>query len=353
MADSAEHQFISKQFDATLRRISNSQLFGISEAQRRTFDYACILYRDFSRPLVSQVLWRHEEGIEKDLRTLLHDKEALLKVYFVADTVRGRARIDEVLSCYRTDKNLQQYLRGLRLILLPTEFDADREVDRHWMGHFLESCTMRDILFGVLFGGLSSYNFGVFLQHGGPIGLKYAILDDVTENGMFHMPTFKKRLGYKVSGPIREVLTMLVASGLVRQVDDSNCCVPTIKGRLLIDLTKLMLHEASSGEKWSAEVELLLNYLGFTELPPCTIPQVNEYKVINNTLSLNLLSACASSQFGRELVPKETKDNEEIFYSVYDWKKFVNPFDFELVNYSKWLADEEFLLYVDKVSEKE
>ena len=71
MAETAEHKFISEALDAVLQRIARTQLIGISEAERRKFDYSAVLLRDFSRPLVSQVLWSHVEGVEKDVRTLL------------------------------------------------------------------------------------------------------------------------------------------------------------------------------------------------------------------------------------------------------------------------------------------
>src|SRR5215475_13999794 len=64
--------------DAVLHRIARTRLIGVSEAERRKFDYSAVLLRDFSRPLVSQVLWSHVEGVEKDVRTLLHDREALI-----------------------------------------------------------------------------------------------------------------------------------------------------------------------------------------------------------------------------------------------------------------------------------
>src|SRR5258708_6483712 len=101
MADSPEHQFITQSLDKSLSRFSNTKLLGIREAQRRTFDYGSILLRDFSRPLVSQVLWSHQEGLEKDIRTLLFDSGSSLKLYFVRDTVKNRARIDEVLKSYK------------------------------------------------------------------------------------------------------------------------------------------------------------------------------------------------------------------------------------------------------------
>ena len=65
MSDSPEHQFISKSLDRVLQEFSSTRLLGLAEADRRTFDYGCLLLRDFSRPLVSQVLWSHSKGMRE------------------------------------------------------------------------------------------------------------------------------------------------------------------------------------------------------------------------------------------------------------------------------------------------
>src|SRR5215831_674808 len=346
MADSPEHQFIAEQLDNTLSRVSHTRLFGITEAQRRVFDYACILFRDFSRPLVSQVLWRHEEGIDKDLRTLLHDEESVLKVYLIEDTVRARARLDEVLSSYRSHAATRKLLRGLRLIFLPAEFDADRPADRQWMATYLEQCVMQDLLFGVLFGRLNSFEFRIFLDHDGPVGLKYAMLHEITENGLYRMRTFKDRIGYKTNGPIREVLTMLVATGLVRRIEQSNCCVPTIKGRLLLDLTRLLMFEVNTFPQWSDETLVLLKHLGIHDMPRCQMPQSKDHNTIKNPVARNLLYAFAcASHFGKDLLQLDGHSDSLRFYSSYNWKKFSEPVDIGPVNYARWLADEESLFF--------
>lgn len=119
MSDGAEHNFISQALDKSLISFSETKLLGMQEAQRRTFDYGCVLLRDFSRPLVSQVLWTHQEGIEKDIRTLVFDGNSSLRLYFVRDTVKNRARIDETLRSYRDQPNVAPLLRGLRIIPVP------------------------------------------------------------------------------------------------------------------------------------------------------------------------------------------------------------------------------------------
>mgnify|MGYP003577296244 CR=1 FL=1 len=96
-----EHQFLSESLNNSLSKFSNTSLFGVLEAQRKTFDFACVLERDFSRPLVSQVLWSNFQGIEKDLRTLLTDHNSKIKTYLFKDSISARAKIEEILTSYK------------------------------------------------------------------------------------------------------------------------------------------------------------------------------------------------------------------------------------------------------------
>jgi hypothetical protein len=50
MAESAEHQFLSQCVTDTLSRLSRTSLYAYLEADRRKFDFACELLRDWSRP---------------------------------------------------------------------------------------------------------------------------------------------------------------------------------------------------------------------------------------------------------------------------------------------------------------
>lgn len=224
MADSAEHKFVSTALNTALERYAETKLLGISEAERRKFDYGCLLLRDFSRPLVSQVLWNHDEGIDKDVRTLLFDAGSALRLYFVKDRLKIRARIDEVLGDYRDRAETAPLLRGLRVIPIPEDFDADIEQHRNWLTDFIYHRVSTDLLFGVVFGKLTAQDIKVFSEHGGLLGLKFAALQIIDEEGLQHGPTFEKRVGVKGS-PLREAIAMLTVRGLsLRRVDQYNVC---------------------------------------------------------------------------------------------------------------------------------
>jgi hypothetical protein len=48
MAESAEHRFLSQCITNTLAQLSQSNLYAYAEAERRKFDFACELKRDWS-----------------------------------------------------------------------------------------------------------------------------------------------------------------------------------------------------------------------------------------------------------------------------------------------------------------
>src|SRR5882762_10248637 len=110
----AEHQCLAENIDNVLKQVSETSLLGILEADRKQFDYGCIIQRDFSRALVSQVLWKNPEGIEKDLRSLIFDSTAKLKLYVFKDSVKTRAKINEITQSYKTQPGLSKLLCGLR-----------------------------------------------------------------------------------------------------------------------------------------------------------------------------------------------------------------------------------------------
>ena len=328
MAESEEHKFISSKFDEVLNSFSETKLIGVIESDRKRLDYSCIIERDCSRPLVSQVLWRHTEGIDKDLRILLHEREAIIKTYFVRDSVKHRLKIDEILLDYRSKVDTRKMLSGLRIFFLPPEFDADKSEDRLFMEKYISQQICNDLLFGVTFANLSSFEIGIFSGHGGPFGLKYAILDEITKNGLTHTPTFKERLGYKTTGTIREATTMLAATGLVKRFDNTVMLFPTIKGRMLLDLTRRILWEKKQNPKFAQTLKFSdeLSTIVYHLMPDSIVAEsdsnTNNEGTKLNTISQIILSAeYCKTHFGRDLLEGYDTPNPQ-FYSIYEWEKF-------------------------------
>ena len=319
MADSPEHKFISEALNDALTHYSKTRLMGLNEADRRTFDYGCLLLRDFSRPLVSQVLWNHEEGIEKDIRTLVFDGSSSIRLYFVRDRIRNRARIDEALRSYRERAETSSLLRGLRIIPIPENFDADSEDDRTWMSRHLHDRVSTDLLFGVVFGKLTAYDIRIFSEHGGPFGLKFAALQVINDHGLEHGPTFEKTVGSRGS-PLREAIAMLTGVGFITSPGKSVQRVPTLKGRFLLDFARRLQFEKITASDWSPELKSIMSYL---KLSPPKLDSEDEGVFEDIILEILHSVKCAKSQFGVDLLKGVDPKNPH-FYSQFHWRRFAN-----------------------------
>lgn len=315
---SDEHQFLVDELDRVLHRCSRTGLLGVAEIERQKLDYGCLLLRDMSRPLIAQALWGNRAGIEKDLRTLFLDREASLKLYLIPDDASYHTRIAEIVQAYRADTALREKVTGFRLLPVPI-FNAASESDRRIVSQRIEQSFREDILFGVIFGQLTAHNFAVFADHGGPIGLKYAILDEIGAGGLTHMPTFKQRLNYETDGPVQKALAMLVAAGFVRRIPRTNLCIPTVKGRLMLDLTRRLLFEwRNRGKEWAPETQQILSALGVDEVG---IPQelLDDRKEGSSCLADILLDAQYRASYGRDLLAGIDPE-KPVFYSQFQWQ---------------------------------
>jgi hypothetical protein len=271
-----------------------------------------MILRDASRPLVAQVLWSHEEGIEKDLRTLLFDGRASLKIYFVRDRIRSRAKIDEVLGAYRGNAETRSLLRGLRIIPVPEGFDADSDFQRGWMESYILDYASSDLLFGVVFGKLTASDVQTFSRHGGPFGLKMAALHVIATSGLSHGPTFQDEVGYK-GPPLREVLTMLTGVGFIAAPGHFIIRVPTLKGRFLLDFGRRLVFERRALKSWSPELQVVMHHLG---LDPVDVWNYDLDEIGRSDRMVELLRAIeyARSEFGIDIMAT-VNFNDPIFYS--------------------------------------
>ena len=269
---SDEHFFLSNQLDRSLIKYASNRLFGVLEAERKTFDYACLLERDFSRPLICQTLWSHREGIEKDLRTLLHDRDAKIKLYIFKDTIRHRNKIDEIVRGYKGNSSLKPLLAGLRLFPVPSDFDANSDDHRHWMETFIDKKILEDLLFSVIFGRITSHDFKVFLNAIG-IEEKFALLEiSVSDTSMINskndIARAMKGRNSRASQSLSRLLEIFNALGIIQYIWEEGGfkLAATAKGRLLYDLFCLLAYESQTNSCWSDETQEILVYLGCNDI---------------------------------------------------------------------------------------
>jgi hypothetical protein len=327
---SAEHEFLAGQIDSALKEFSATGLLGVTEAARRKFDYACRLRRDFSQSLVSQVCWSNVGGVSKDVRLLLHDSDAPIKLYLIPDSQPARLALDEVIASYRNRSETRPLLRGFRYLPIPTGFDADKEEARLWMAEELKRRMCSDLLFGVVFGQLTASDVRYFAAHGGPFGLKFAMLHHVTTTPTVAVDQIGRALGTKSKSSMREGLVMLTATGLLHQKPRAQPWFPTVKGRFLMDLIRRMHWEARSQSDWSAELRIILEHLDLAGARFVSLDEAHkimtspEYGRASLDVVLELLASAITAQmFGVDALAGVDLRKPQL-YSDFDWQRFAS-----------------------------
>ena len=273
MAESPEHRFLKEAFLQVLVDFSSLRLFGVTEAQRRTFDLSCNLERDWSLPLVGQVDWRHRAGLDKDLRTLLGEPATPLRVLVMRDDMSNRLQLAEIVEAHR---QVRPDMFTLKVFPITSDFDADREDHRLTVWRDLRDRVASDILFNVVFGGIGPDHIRFFAFSFARLKLSWKLLE-LRTFGTFgtavavlhHLATerFVSNNGVASSleissGHVREALTVLDGSGFIARAGKhaSNWTV-TLRGRVFLELLGRIRIGFELSE-WDGELGYILARLG-------------------------------------------------------------------------------------------
>lgn len=258
MPESAQHLFLKDLVVDVLRDFSKLELYGLAEVDRKRFDFSCGIERDWTRPLVGQVLWKHERGIDKDLRMLLSDETSEVKVYVVRDNAANRLALDEVLQDFRRTP-LGRDLFRLRVLWTTEGFDADDARHRQLVRSQVERQVVDDILLNVVFANLSARDLRIFLSPSGRIGLNLALLAHVAEHTTDGLKGPALTLDVD-RGAISRTLLVLQAAEFIEALPHSLVTQLTLRGSLFLDLLARLADEQLEGQI-SPELSFILDRL--------------------------------------------------------------------------------------------
>lgn len=274
MAEAPEHTFLSKKFLEIIEAFSKSEVYGYTEASRKKFDFACNIQRDWSRPLVGQTLWKHQEGVDKDIRSMVLEPDTDIWAYIVRDNVKNRALLQEVLQDFRKSVEGNQLFK-LKVFWVPQDFDADNENARAVVEISLKDAIINDLLFNVVFGRLSSTDVKFFLNTTGIVGLNLAVLYEIATNGFINYAALSERFGVS-AGPLKDKINNLLGCGFIWCWRGGSYYV-SLKGRVFLELLRKYVLEEKNERRISQEVRYLFTMLD-VDLQPSYIVTKIDYK---------------------------------------------------------------------------
>lgn len=235
MAESPEHQFLSEKFLEILRNFSKLDLYDYTEADRRRYDFACSIKRNWKRSLVGQTLWQHKKGIDKDIRMLLTEENASIWAYIVRDEMRNHTAIDEVVRDFGQSRYNDQLFR-LKVFRVPSDFDADDERQRELVAESLKASITKDILLNVIFGNLAARDLFACLFFPITTDLQIAVLHTVAIHGFSTykalLDIFNSNSSVKISMPkLKQCLLNLSSLGFLLGTAINKLYYTTAQGR--------------------------------------------------------------------------------------------------------------------------
>ncbi|MEU5268064.1 hypothetical protein AB0G77_05825 [Streptomyces hygroscopicus] len=264
MTESAEHAFLSDAVLKILEDASKSRLYAYKEADRKRFDFACDLATNWKRAVSGQTLWKHSEGIDKDIRMLLSEAESDALVYVARTTMKNKAVLHEAISDYKR-AGLTDRLDRLRVFWVPEDFDADSESHRSLVFSELQNSLSRDLLLAVVLGGITKQDIASFATWSGMSGLSLAVLAQVEASGFGNYTQFGKQMGVGVA-PVKERIIRLSLTGFIAPSPDprksGTIYEVSPKGYALMDLCGRLAAERGKGGDVDSGLRHVCSLLG-------------------------------------------------------------------------------------------
>ncbi|MFB7134407.1 hypothetical protein ACFCZY_22645 [Streptomyces sp. NPDC056237] len=264
MAESAEHAFLSDAVLQILEDASKSRLYAYKEADRKRFDFACDLATNWKRAVSGQTLWKHSEGVDKDIRMLLSEAESDALVYVARTTMKNKSVLHEAISDYKKTE-LSDRLDRLRVFWVPEDFDADSESHRSLVYSELRHSISRDLLLSVVLGGITEQDVASFATWSGMCGLSLAVLAQIEASGFGSYTQLRRQMGVGVT-PVKERIIRLSLTGFIAPSLDPRKSGPIYevspKGYALMDLCGRLVAERDKGGYVDSGLKHVCSLLG-------------------------------------------------------------------------------------------
>ncbi|MEU6032148.1 hypothetical protein ABZ825_34950 [Streptomyces tauricus] len=236
---STEHDFLSESALQIMENAAKSGLFSYQDGSRKLFDFSCDLKKDWSKIVSGQTLWKHDrDGIDKDIRTLLTQRDVAAAVYIARHSTQNKRRLAEVTGSYR-DTPMRERLSRLRVFWVPADLDATDASARDTAYETLRDEMTKDLLMQVVLGGLTPQDVSRFAASGRP-GYPLAILSYAKAKEYRSLTNTSKALGLSTQILKEEVQRLFVIGflesdslqGGIYRVSDSGKAILDICSRL-------------------------------------------------------------------------------------------------------------------------
>lgn len=263
MSESLEHKWLSNTFLEIIESFSHLDLYTYSETERRKLDFSCMLKRDLEKALVGQTLWKHDSGIDKDLRTLITASDSDIWAYIARDNSRNRAQFYEIIQDFRESKYKDDLFR-LKIFWIQENFEAGNIESEKVVKFFLREQIVNDILLNIVFGKIHPEDIRFFLEYTGLPGLHFAILAEIARNGYRGDSDLGRRIGIPKS-TLRPYYLKILGSGFIYEPDDYQKAgaraLVSLKGRVFLKLAE-RISEEHLRANISSELAFIIQKLG-------------------------------------------------------------------------------------------
>ncbi|KAA5825428.1 hypothetical protein F1721_32850 [Saccharopolyspora hirsuta] len=262
MAESPEHKFLSEAVLEIAQEVATSRLYGYREADRRKFDFSCDLATSWKKLISGQTVWKHAEGIDKDIRTLLSDVESDVLVYIARDTIKNRSTLRESVSDFKNTA-LAEKISRLRVFWIPEGFDADREDHRILVYGDLKESISKDLLLYTVLGGISSGDIASFTNWCNASGRALGALVEIGRSGFQNNTALAKALEMRADRT-KEWVILLSATGFIERERETAGAVYRIspKGQALLDICGRLYCDPDALEDGNSALRYVCALLG-------------------------------------------------------------------------------------------